>query len=355
MTSLMPIDRCLSDHRLLGAAIDMSTRQTWLTVWKAAYALPLTDAERDIFNNIAGGRKPPTQRVREIWIDAGRRSGKSEMATICAIHASLFVKHKLTRGTIGMVLVVAGTRDQAGVVFNMIKEFLDSSPTLKREVVNANREEITLRNGIVISVFSNSFRTIRGRTLVVAIFDEVSFWRDESSATPDVEVYRAVMPSLATTKGMLTANSDCFIKNTAITMAKTATRLSSKAQRKLSTRHWTKPRLPHSGPLIQPAQSVSGMQNLGTISPPIWPMRCWTLQSSMAVRWNCRRNRPDTTAPLLMPLAAVLAAMLTALLSPTKKTVCLLSMWCVLSPARSIRIKSPKALPNFASNIASAP
>jgi hypothetical protein len=212
MTSLMPIDRCLSDHRLLGAAIDMSTRQTWLTVWKAAYALPLTDAERDIFNNIAGGRKPPTQRVREIWIDAGRRSGKSEMATICAIHASLFVKHKLTRGTIGMVLVVAGTRDQAGVVFNMIKEFLDSSPTLKREVVNANREEITLRNGIVISVFSNSFRTIRGRTLVVAIFDEVSFWRDESSATPDVEVYRAVMPSLATTKGMLIGISTPYRK-----------------------------------------------------------------------------------------------------------------------------------------------
>jgi hypothetical protein len=65
------------------------------------------------------------------------------------------------------------------------------------------RSEIELKNGIVIAVHSNSFRTVRGRTLVAAILDEVSFWRDETTATPDVEVYRAVLPSLATTDGML--------------------------------------------------------------------------------------------------------------------------------------------------------
>ena len=35
------------------------------------------------------------------------------------------------------------------------------------------------------------------------IFDEVAFWRDELSASPDIETYRAVIPALATTGGML--------------------------------------------------------------------------------------------------------------------------------------------------------
>jgi hypothetical protein len=208
--TLLPIDRFFADRRLI--ALDMSSRQTWLTTWKSAYALPLTDAEMQTFARIAGGRRPPTKRVREVWIDVGRRGGKSEQAAAIAIHSALFVKHKLSRGEVGMVLVVAGTRDQAGVVFNYIREFLDGSPTLKREVVNVKAEEITLRNGIVIAVHSNSFRTIRGRTLVAAIFDEVAFWRDETSTTPDIEVYRAVMPALANTKGILIGLSTPYRK-----------------------------------------------------------------------------------------------------------------------------------------------
>jgi hypothetical protein len=39
--------------------------------------------------------------------------------------------------------------------------------------------------------------------LLACIFDEVSFWRDESSAQPDNETYTACLPSLVTTDGML--------------------------------------------------------------------------------------------------------------------------------------------------------
>jgi hypothetical protein len=52
-------------------------------------------------------------------------------------------------------------------------------------------------------VHANSFRSVRGWTLLACIFDEVSFWRDESSAQPDVETYTACLPSLLTTNGML--------------------------------------------------------------------------------------------------------------------------------------------------------
>jgi hypothetical protein len=44
---------------------------------------------------------------------------------------------------------------------------------------------------------------VRGRTLLAAIIDEVAFLRDETSASPDIETYRALLPALATTGGML--------------------------------------------------------------------------------------------------------------------------------------------------------
>ena len=51
-----------------------------------------------------------------------------------------------------------------------------------------------LTNGVTIAVHSNSFRLIRGRTLLACIFDEIAFWRDDTSANPDIETYRAVRP-----------------------------------------------------------------------------------------------------------------------------------------------------------------
>jgi hypothetical protein len=73
---------------------------------------------------------------------------------------------------------------------------------LRKEIFEATANEIRLRNGVVIATHANSFRSIRGRTLIAAVFDESSIWRDEASANPDLEVYRAVMPALGP-NGML--------------------------------------------------------------------------------------------------------------------------------------------------------
>jgi hypothetical protein len=208
----MPIDKVFTDRRLIAAALNPSTRRTWLTVLKAAYARKLDDEERAIFATVAGGRAPPTKRVREIWVSVGRRGDKSEMSAATGVYEALFVKHKLSRGETGMVLIIAGSRDQAKTVFNYAHGILDASPVLRREVANVTAYEITLKNGIVIATHSSSFRTVRGRTVVAAIFDEVAFWRDETSAMPDVEVYRAVMPAMATTNGVLVAISTPYRK-----------------------------------------------------------------------------------------------------------------------------------------------
>jgi hypothetical protein len=48
--------------------------------------------------------------------------------------------------------------------------------------------------------------------LVACVFDEIAYWRDETSAIPDVETYRAVLPSLATTNGILIGISSPYRK-----------------------------------------------------------------------------------------------------------------------------------------------
>jgi hypothetical protein len=207
------IERAFRDQRLFSAALGSPTSwQAWLTVLCAAFALPLTAQQRQVFATFAGGRQPPAKLVRELWVVAGRRSGKSRIAALIAVFIALFVKHRVSPGERPMVLVIAGSVDQARTVFGYVRGFLEAASALAKEVAAVKAHEIELKNGIVIAVHSNSFRTVRGRTLVAAIFDEVSFWRDESSASPDVEVYRAVLPSLATTNGMLVGISTPYRK-----------------------------------------------------------------------------------------------------------------------------------------------
>jgi hypothetical protein len=196
----------LSDPQLLGASFrSLETWRTWLAVLKAAFGDALDEDERQLFASVAGGRNPPRQRVRELWSIIGRRGGKSRIAAALATFIATCVDHsdKLAPGEVGMVLALAASRSQAATVFNYALGCLEASPILAQQIESATADEIRLTNGIVIAVHSNSFRTVRGRTLLAVIFDEIAYWRDEASANPDLETYRAVLPSLATTGGML--------------------------------------------------------------------------------------------------------------------------------------------------------
>lgn len=204
MSDVFTIDRALSDPRLLGAALgDSASWLTWLTILRATFGLPLSEEQQTIFASVSGNRAPPTQRVRELWCISGRRGGKSRMAAALAVYFATFVKPKLARGEHGLVLVLAASQEQARVVFGYAKAFVIDSPVLRQEIDAITRWEIRFKNGITIAIHANQFRTIRGRTLCAAIFDEVAVWRDELSETPDAEVYTAVLPALLTTGGML--------------------------------------------------------------------------------------------------------------------------------------------------------
>jgi hypothetical protein len=128
------IDQALFDERLLGAGLQpFATWQTWGVVLKATFGMPLTDAELATFHAVAGERGSPEQRARELWVVAGRKGGKSHMAAAVACYLALFGKYKLAPGERGEVLVVAGSIDQARIVFERIQGFLQSYRRCERK------------------------------------------------------------------------------------------------------------------------------------------------------------------------------------------------------------------------------
>ena len=202
--STFAIDRALLDPNLLGAALGSAeTWSTWLATLKSAFGITLNREERQAFASVAGNREPPSRRVGELWSVAGRGSGKSRISAAIATYIACFITHDLDPGEVGYVLVLAGSRDQASMVFSYAAAFLRRSPILRKMIANVTAHEIRLTNGVTIAVHSNSFRLIRGKTLLACVFDEIAFWRDDTSANPDIETYRAVRPSLARTGGML--------------------------------------------------------------------------------------------------------------------------------------------------------
>jgi hypothetical protein len=212
-TPAITIEDALKDRQLLGAALGSpATWQTWLTVLKATFGLALNRQELRAFASIAGSRQPPAERVRELWALAGRGGGKSRVAAAVAVYIAAFIEHDLDPGEVGYVLTLAASRDQAAIVFQYAHAFLRKSPILRKMIKRATAFEILLSNRVVIAVHSNSFRNVRGKALLACIFDETAFWRDEQSANPDVETYRAVLPSLARTGGMLIGISTPYRK-----------------------------------------------------------------------------------------------------------------------------------------------
>jgi hypothetical protein len=212
MRPLITIEEALLDPHLLRPALgDPATWTLWIALLKAAFAGELMRQEQELLAHVIGTRKLPRSRVRELWCVVGRRGGKSRIAAALAVYLALLAPHPpLAKGEVGMILVMAKSVDQAASVFRYAMAFLKESPALQDEIDSATRHEIRLRNGIVIAIHASSFRSVRGRTLIAAIFDEVAYWPCEDSAEPDREVYRAVLPSLATTRGMLVCISSGY-------------------------------------------------------------------------------------------------------------------------------------------------
>jgi hypothetical protein len=195
----IPFGTFLEHPRLLGGQFSASTWRNWKITLKAAFGERLSRAERAEFRKLAE-QDPPPGRVSELWMAVGRRAGKDSCAAAIATYIAVYgdFTGRVRLGERVTVLCLAVDRVQSAIVFNYIRAFFDNIPLLKALLVSANDGVVELSNGVDIVVATNSFRTIRGRTVACGILDEIAYWRDESSANPDREVYTALMPAMIT-------------------------------------------------------------------------------------------------------------------------------------------------------------
>ena len=64
------------------------------------------------------------------------------MAALIACYLALFVKHRLSLGERGMVLVLSASVTQSRTVYSYILAFLNKSLVLKKEIASFTKEEI---------------------------------------------------------------------------------------------------------------------------------------------------------------------------------------------------------------------
>src|SRR5439155_20385033 len=177
----------------------------WRAVLAAVFGLPLDAEQLATFRGLTGRQAPPIEPAREAWIVAGRRAGKSRIAALVAVYLAAFRDYGavLAPGERGTVMVIAADRRQARTVFRYILGIIERVPSLKGLVARRTQDALDLKNGVTIEIHVSSYRSVRGYTIVGAVLEEVSFWRDETSANPDVEVINALRPAMATVGGAL--------------------------------------------------------------------------------------------------------------------------------------------------------
>jgi len=198
MKRSLDIVTAMTSPRLFGPLYPGETWAAWRAILKSAFALPMTDDDRRLFDAVSGGRAPPTQRVRELVVCAGRRAGKDAVTAIVAAFFGMTFKPdgRVRAGERPLILLLAADRSQARNLLRYING-LFQIPALKALVTRETQDGFELSNGVDISVGTNDFRTVRGRAVLLCVMNELAFWTGENSASPDKEVYRAILPATA--------------------------------------------------------------------------------------------------------------------------------------------------------------
>lgn len=168
----------------------------------------LCDDDKALVLRLTGRTTLPTAAPDELAVGAGRRSGKSRFCgLVAAWYAAEDYRDRLAPGEMAVIALSAPDKKQSSLLLNYTRGVLMGSDILRAEVTDDLAESIELRHNTRIEVLTSSYRSVRGRTVAAAILDECSFLRSEDSAVPDIELYRAILPSLLTLRGTLIAIS----------------------------------------------------------------------------------------------------------------------------------------------------
>lgn len=142
---------------------------------KSRQPMKLATFQKFIIGLIYGWRKKKdnTRRFRKAYISLARKNGKSILVAGIALYELLFGKNpKASR----QVVAAANTKDQAGIVYGMLKKYLYALRNVSPEI--KKRSKVTKRDGVELSDFStmkqlsSDAETLDGLDVLCGILDE---------------------------------------------------------------------------------------------------------------------------------------------------------------------------------------
>ncbi len=160
--------------------------------------------------------------MRELWIAAGRRSGKDSVASLCAAFAAATFNqgHLLRPGERALILCLATDRSQATICLNYCRSLFTTTPMLRAMITRETANGFELSNLCDVVIGTASYRAVRGRAIFLVVLDEIAFFQSENSASPDLEIYRALLPGLATLPGSMLIGTSSPYKKSGILYSK---------------------------------------------------------------------------------------------------------------------------------------
>ena len=195
----------VTDPQLLGLTLSPAQE----TLLRAIYGLPLDSDQLDLWRLCTGREHYASMGFGEATALAGARSGKdSRIAAPIACFEALLGGHDrhLSKGERGIIPLVAQDARASKIAFAYIRDYLTGSSILARSVAEVLTSEITLTNGLSISCFPSTLRSLRGWSIPAAVLDELAFFRFEGAADSDAEIQASIR------RGMLAFEETRLVK-----------------------------------------------------------------------------------------------------------------------------------------------
>jgi hypothetical protein len=192
------------DQRLFGKAFkDGTTWAAWFTFLAGLFALPMSEAEAQVWRECTGRSAPPQKPFTESWLICGRRSGKSFVMALIGVFLACFRDYKpfLGPGEKCTIMIVAADRKQARVVIRFVRGLL-AAPVLAKRVVNDVSDAIELEGDVIVEVITAS-HAVRGYALGAALVDELAFFPSDDASISGGEIIAAIRPAMLTIPGSL--------------------------------------------------------------------------------------------------------------------------------------------------------
>lgn len=178
---------------------------------KAIYGLEMEREERLAFLEMSDGREPRKGGYSETALIWGRRSGKSDIASIVATYESVRwgpeIHRYLNAGGVATVILIAQDQKGAGIVRGYIEANLHALEDRGYEVLAKTVGQaraitgsvVRLRWPIEIAIYTATKAGVRGTTGLCLVGDEIAHWKtDDGAYNQDTEVMRAARPCFAT-------------------------------------------------------------------------------------------------------------------------------------------------------------